>query len=381
MTDRLYYDNAYLTEFDATVLEIRADGMVRLDRSAFYPTSGGQPYDTGTLEGSRVLDVIVDKGEVWHKVDAPLTEGQSVHGKIDWPRRFDHMQQHGGEHMLAGEVYRQLGGNTIGLHLGHDDSSIDCELPGGRVHLTEEEIRSLEDAVNAHIQADAPCRCWFPSAEELASLPLRKAPTVTEHVRIVAFGDFEMVACGGTHPSTAGQIGLVKIIDARPARGKLRLTFLCGSRAFADYRLRFDALGKAAELLSARAETFYDNVARLKEENYALRMEILKIRRDTALSQVQKAGNSPVLRMVFEGIGIEALREAAAQAISQGCEYALMASKEENGHLTVFARSENAAADMGKLMRASGCKGGGKPDFAQGRCDDIACLETAEGML
>ena len=130
------------------------------------------------------------------------------------------MEQHGGEHMLAGAIWEKLGGTTIGLHLGKEDSTIDVSMPDGRTRLTEEEILLLEDTVNMRIRQDAPIRCWFPTEEELKTLPLRKAPTVTEHIRIVAMGDFEMVACGGTHPSSTGRIGMVKILSALPSKGK-----------------------------------------------------------------------------------------------------------------------------------------------------------------
>ncbi|MBQ7455112.1 MAG: alanyl-tRNA editing protein, partial [Clostridia bacterium] len=216
-TERLYYDDAYLTEFDARVVSVRADGWAALDRSAFYPTSGGQPYDTGVLERGadafRVTDVSVQDSVVWHRVGEGLREGDRVHGVIDWARRFEHMQQHAADHMLAGAAWELYGGVTIGLHLGQTDATIDMELPGGRTRLTQEEADTLEALVNARVQRDDPIRCWFPSAEELETLPLRKRPTVSEHVRVVAMGDYEMVACGGTHPATTGQIGPVKIVS------------------------------------------------------------------------------------------------------------------------------------------------------------------------
>ena len=144
MINRLYYDDTYLTKFDATVVEcIEKNGkyIVRLDQSAFYPTSGGQPYDTGTLNNASVTDVYVDsEGEVWHEIDAQLFAGEKVHGSIDWERRFDHMQQHAGEHMLANAAYRLIGGGTIGLHLGAEVSSIDMTLPEGRTRITAEEL-------------------------------------------------------------------------------------------------------------------------------------------------------------------------------------------------------------------------------------------------
>ena len=238
MTERLYYDDATLTEFDATVLECVPDNgayRVRLDRSAFYPTSGGQPFDTGALGGAAVSDVFVgEEGDVWHVVEAPLSPGQAVRGVIDWPRRFDHMQQHAGDHMIASALWRLLGGVTIGLHISHDVSTIDVAMPEGVTRIPEADIRRVEDDVNARIQRDVPIRCWFPSEAELKTLPLRKPPTVSEHVRVVAIGEDEMVACGGTHPATAGQLGLVKILGVAPARGKMRVSFVAGMRALND---------------------------------------------------------------------------------------------------------------------------------------------------
>ena len=283
MTDRLYYDQSYLKEFDATVAAIHPQGekwAVSLDRSAFYPTSGGQPFDTGTLNAARVSDVFVDDdGEVWHIVDAPLSVGDAVHGQIDWARRFDHMQQHAGEHMIAGAVWRQFRGSTIGLHLGADCSTIDVTMPNGETHLTDAQIRALEDDVNDQVQRDVPIRCWFPSADELKTLPLRKPPTVHEHIRVVAIGDCEMVACGGTHPSSAGQIALVKIIGAHPSKGKLRLSFLCGSRAVMDYRARYDVCERAAGLLSAQIGQIPDGIDRMTKQIASLERELDKLRR------------------------------------------------------------------------------------------------------
>ena len=171
MTERLYYDDAYLTEFDATVVDCIPDGggfRLRLDRSAFYPTSGGQPHDTGTLNGVHVLDVLVgEDGDVWHVTDAPLAAGESVHGRIDWPRRFDHMQQHAGDHMIASALWRHLGGVTIGLHLGEAVSTIDVAMPEGVTRIRPDDIRRVELDVNERIQRDVPIRCWFPEPEEL----------------------------------------------------------------------------------------------------------------------------------------------------------------------------------------------------------------------
>ena len=269
MTERLYYDNAYLMSFDAQVLTCRPNGAhfdVLLDRSAFYPTSGGQPFDTGTLGDAHVLDVNVSDGEVWHTVDTPLNPGDTVHGQINWARRFDHMQQHAGDHMIASALHRLMGGVTIGLHISDDVSTIDVAMPGGATRISDEDIRRIEADVNERIQRDVPIRCWFPDEAELAALPLRKQPTVNEHVRIVAIGEDEMVACGGTHPSTAGQLGLVKILSVTPARGKMRVAFLAGQRALTDYARCSEAAHSTAELLSTGVEQLTASVAALQEK-------------------------------------------------------------------------------------------------------------------
>ena len=395
MTERLYYDNAYLTEFDAVVTQIsERDGrmIVALDRSAFYPTSGGQPYDTGTINDAQVTDVFVDgEGEVWHEVDRAFAIGERVHGRIDWPRRFDHMQQHGGEHMIAGAIYELTGGMTIGLHLGAEFSTIDVEYADGATRISEDMMRRIEDLVNARIQQDARVKCWFPDADELAALPLRKAPTVKEHVRIVAFGDFEMVACGGTHPSTAGQIGLVKILGTEPARGKMRVSFVCGNRAFMDYRACFDAAWAVANRLSTRPENInrvvegMQNRLRDTERELArLRREILFAGMPAAIAGAQLIGDG--VRLVCTEIEADAqlIKDYASKMIETPKTVVLLAANAGDKYIFVFARSADVPCQMGKILaeaaKMCGAKGGGRPDFAQGG-GPIELLEYARNIL
>ena len=381
MTDRLYYSDAYLRSFEATVEEYR-DGAARLDRTAFYPTSGGQPYDTGVLGGRRVTDVFVDDaGEVWHRVDGPLEPGSRVEGEIDWARRFDHMQQHAGEHMLAGRIFKSLGGFTIGLHLGAEVSTIDVELPGGEMRAPEGVMDEIEDAVNRDIQLDLPIRCWFPSEEEFASLPLRKPPAVKEHIRVVLVGDEkdgECCACGGTHPSSAGQIGLVRVLDAKPSRGKMRVTFVCGMRALRDARLRSKMADRAAALLSSPVEKLPEAVEAALNREREVRAALEKHRLDEAVRKADalwegtaETGGWRVAADAVDALGADALREMASRLTSRGRTVALLESAQpEGGSLIVFARSEGEGPHMGKLLaeavKSLGGKGGGRPEFAQG---------------
>jgi len=380
MTERLYYDNAYLTAFDATVLDCREkDGgfEVLLDRSAFYPTSGGQPYDTGTLGAARVTDVNVANGEVWHTVDQPLTVGETVHGEIDWARRFDHMQQHAADHMIANALHRLMGGVTIGLHISGDVSSIDVSMPEGATRISSEDVRRIELDVNERIQRDVPIRCWFPEEEELAALPLRKAPTVREHVRIVAIGDEEMVACGGTHPATAGQLGLVRILSCAPARGKMRVTFVAGQRALADYFRCSEAAHAAAGMLSANVDTLVSSVEALQARLHAAENELNRLKRETLLAQGQQMIDEGEtlpggVRLAAGFLDADAalLRDVASEMIAQAGVIALLGAMNGEQAVFVFGRSADVQADMGTLLRtcakARGGKGGGRPDFAQG---------------
>ncbi|MBO2516175.1 MAG: hypothetical protein CW338_02710 [Clostridiales bacterium] len=383
MTERLYYDASYMTDFSAYVTAVKEDQggtWVTLDRSAFYPTSGGQPFDTGILknvdtgEELPVTDVEVADGDVWHRVEGALQTGDEVLGRIDWPRRFDHMQQHGGEHMIAGSIWKLLHGTTIGLHLGKDQSTIDVTMPDGRTRFTEEETAAVEQYVNGHIQRNEPVRCWFPDEAELASLPLRKPPTVTEHIRIVDIGGWEMVACGGTHPASTGEIGLVKILSVTPARGKARVSFVCGERALRYFDLCQKSAEKAGQLLSATPERLADAVAEMKEKCARLESELKAFRTQDILRQLEK--NSGVLYL--ENGDDRALQEAVSAYIQRPGRIVFAGA----GGRLIFARSADRNEDMAALIR-SVARGGGKPDMASGAGGRDAVLAAARsaGLL
>ena len=396
MTERLYYDDSYLTEFDAVVTRCdrREDGFhVQLDRSAFYPTSGGQPFDTGEIGAVRVKDVYVGEDhDVWHVLEAPLAEGAAVHGRVDWPRRFDHMQQHAADHMIASALWRLLGGVTIGLHISHDVSTIDVAMPEGVTRIGEEDIRRVENDVNERVQRDVPVRCWFPDAAELAALPLRKPPTVSEHVRVVAIGTDEMVACGGTHPSTAGQLGMVKILGVAPARGKMRVSFVAGTRALNHYRLHYDCATQTANLLSTGVERMATSVAALQAQLKQAEYELTHLRRDILLSQSGEM--IAAARRTPDGVAVVARRiegdanlakDLAAHLIRTEGVIALIGADAGDGRANlVFARSADVSTPMGQLLSSAakplGGKGGGRPDFAQGG-GPMEIVDAAADML
>ena len=385
MTDRLYYDDSYLTSFDAAVDAcVEGDGAyhVRLDRSAFYPTSGGQPFDTGTINGIPVTDVYVGEDhDVWHVLETPAAVGTPVHGEIDWPRRFDHMQQHAGDHMIASAIWRLLGGVTIGLHISHDVSTIDVAMPEGITRISREDVARVEKDVNERVQRNVPVKCWFPDAEELKSLPLRKPPTVSEHVRVVAIGTDEMVACGGTHPSSAGQLGLVKILGVAPARGKMRVSFVAGMRAFEDYQLKFDCAAETSNLLSTSVDKMAVSVAAMQESLNRANAELNRLRREKLLREIGEGmeaaprlpDGTAILARLIDG-DVNLLKDVVSHLIRSPKVVALMGVKSASGGaMLAFARSGDVDIHMGQLLgtaaKVYSGKGGGRPDFAQGGGD------------
>lgn len=378
MTHKLFHDDVTIREFDAQVLSCKAldDGRyaVVLDRTAFYAEAGGQPCDLGTLGGAQVLDVQEEGEDICHIVDTPLSG--TVHGAIDWARRFSNMQQHGGQHLLSWAIYKRFGGYTYGLHIGAQECTIDTDL---KQAPSREQLNQLEQDVNELIWRDLPVRQWFPSDEELATLPLRKRPTVSENIRIVMTGDFECVACCGTHPTSSGQIGLIAVLGAHPARGKTRFSFLCGSRAY--QRLHDEALAcrDAGLLLSATHEDLVEATQRVLDEARERGHEVAVLRQAELMRELPELLNSAqdvqgvrVVAHRFDKAGREALIRAASELIEQPGTVALLmaGSADSAGDIAVFARADDVQGDMGRFMRAAlseyGGRGGGRPNFAQG---------------
>ena len=250
MTLRLYYTEPWRRDFDADVLSVEPEPStgrlrVRLNRTAFYPTSGGQPHDMGTLGEARVVDVIDDEetGDVVHVVEGRLEPGAAVTGVIDWERRFDHMQQHSGQHALSAAFVRTANVATVSFHLGDATSTIDLAR-----EVTAGEIAGAERAANEVVWDNRPVAIRFVSDEEAEKLPLRKPPVRTGQLRLIEIQDWDLSACGGTHVSRTGQIGVIAVRQDERVRGSTRVSFLCGGRALDGFRSlrdrrRFDERG------------------------------------------------------------------------------------------------------------------------------------------
>jgi len=374
MTDRLYYTQPYLREFDARVTRVDShDGrtLVTLDRTAFYPTSGGQPFDTGTLGAARVVDVVDDDdGSVVHVVEGEIAAGQTVHGAIDWARRFDHMQQHTGQHVLSAAFDRLFAARTVSFHLGAAASTIDIAL-----ELSPRDLTAAEDEANRIVWEDRPVHIQFATAEEAAALPLRKETERQGRLRLIEVHDFDLSACGGTHVSRTGAIGVIALGSWERFKGGQRVEFLCGGRALARFRSLRDTVASAMRLLSVGADEVPASVERLQAEAKEQRRALSAIQIDlaryrgeelAAAAEMTAKGRLVLQALDLDANGLKAL--AAAAAGKPGCAAVLVSTSAPL--LVVVARAADSPVQANQVLAALtkqfGGRGGGKPDMAQG---------------
>jgi alanyl-tRNA synthetase len=265
VTTRLYYTEPSCRRFDAIVMRaFDHDGRpaVTLDRTAFYPSSGGQPFDTGRLGGTEVLETVDNDDEVIHVLAVPLTEGTAVTGEIDWTRRFDHMQQHTGQHILSGAFETLFDNLTVGFHMGAELSTIDLTREASTA-----EIERAVDESNRIVWEDRPVAIRFVSKAEAASLSLRKEPAREGSLRLIDISGFDLCACGGTHVDRTGAIGLIAVQAVERIRGGSRVTFVCGGRALRSLRIYRDAVAGSVRALSVLPGELPAAIERLQEES------------------------------------------------------------------------------------------------------------------
>jgi len=375
MTLRLYYEDAYCTEFDARIVRaIRgttgANGIV-LDRTCFYPTSGGQPNDLGFLDSHPVLDVADDQNEIVHWIAGDL-QGPSVHGRIDWARRFDHMQQHTGQHILSQAFLKSLNAQTVSFHLGEELSTIDIDRPT----LDAAQADEVEDLANQVVFADRPVLTSWAQPGELPTVELRKAPTVEKDIRIVEVEGFDRSPCGGTHCSRTGEVGPIAIRKLERRAQEVRVEFLCGWRAVRDYRWKTAAINQLALAFSVKDRELPTAVLRLiqeatdsRREAERLRDELLEAEAAKLLAEATSWNDTQVVRRAFDDRDPQQVRKLASLLTSGHGTIALLGISGNDGRL-VFACTEDSSADMAELMKqtclAFGGKGGGQRRMAQG---------------
>lgn len=366
MTEKYYEQDAFLTKFEGTVLSCvqwKKGFDVVLDRTAFYPEGGGQPWDTGTLGDAKVLEVHNREGEIVHTCDRPLEAGSAVTGEIDWDRRFDLMQQHSGEHIVSGLAHTLWGCENVGFHMGAEVVTIDLSLP-----LDQEQLARLEAEANRYIYLDVPVEITYPSPEELEHIRYRSKKELTGQVRIVAFPGADCCACCGTHVRSTGQVGLVKLLSAQKFREGVRIELVCGGRALRYLSRALEQNAQVSHLLSAKVFETGAAVERLLAENEALksRLASLEESRFAALAR-EYAGAGDVL-LFEDGLSSDSLRrlcDAVLHACGGRC--ACFSGDDSSGYKYAVGQAGGNLRDFVKeLNQALSGRGGGKPDFVQG---------------
>jgi len=393
-TRRLYYDNAYEKEFEARVMHCEVlppdvksgiTGTVwglLLDRTAFYPTSGGQPHDLGKIGDANVLDVRDEGEEILHLVDRKPAD-PDVFGCINWPRRFDHMQQHTGQHLLSAMLQERFGLPTVSFHLGGEVCTIDLRGP----EPTEKILEGAERAANQIVFEDRPVNVRYGTADQLSQLGVRKGVDRPGILRAIEIEAADLQPCGGTHVKSTGQIGTILVRCRSKVRQDWRVEFVCGGRAERAARHDFQLLREAAEKLSCAPEDLAAAAARALAEREAsfknLRAAQQRLAEAEAGIALQAAKPGArgfrVVSRVFEGVPADYLGFFATAFAKTENAIALLAT-EEDGHV-LFAQHPSAGVDMNALLKQvlekSGGKGGGTRDFARGKLSDPAKVREA----
>jgi alanyl-tRNA synthetase len=392
MSERLYYSDAYCTGFTAEVVEARTEGgrsHVVLDRTAFYPTSGGQPFDTGTLGGLPVVEVLeTGEGVVRHVVEGRLEEGRRVEGSIDWRRRFDHMQQHTGQHILSAAFERLLQAPTVGFHLGGATATIDLA-----VEATAGAVSRAETEANRVVWEDRPVSVRFVSAAAAAALPLRKPPARSGTLRLIDIEDFDLSACGGTHVTRTGAVGVIAVRGFERFKRGTRVEFVCGGRAlvlFHEFRQSVDESIRHLSVLPAELPAAIERTqAEIRDLERTLRgVQESLARHEAALLSARgtRHGEITCVAEALEGWDAAGLKAvAAALGARPGHAAVLIAGSPAQ---IVVSRSPGVpiepAAILRKLTARFGGRGGGRGDLAQGgglEADPAAILEEARRIL
>ena len=382
MTKRLYYDDCYLTEFRARVIDAAEDGRrVYLDQTAFYPTSGGQPFDTGILGGARVLDVVDEEDRIAHVLDGPLSMDQ-VDGKVDAARRFDHMQQHTGQHLLSAVLEELFGTPTLSFHMGDDLSTLEI----GAASHSLRQIESTEERCAEIVREARPIVITFEDAS--GDLGLRKQSQRTGTLRIVSISNFDRSACGGTHVRNSAEIGPVIVRKIEKIRGNVRLEFVCGRRALRQARQDFLALQDISRHLSAAIEKTpalvaaqVDRLRALEKTSQRLTIELAQ-REGRELWAVTTPDPDGIRRSIHTGGIDDAVRTRAQAFVAQG--KAIFVASCEDPPSLLLAASPDSGIHAGERVKAAvtglGGRGGGNAALAQGSvpsgCDMQAVTDS-----
>ena len=366
-TEKLYYADPFLREFTATVLsceEAKGGYKVVLDHTAFYPEGGGQPADHGQLDGIAVTDVHEKGGVIFHTCDKEVEIGKTVACSIDWERRFDHMQQHSGEHICSGMICETFHCDNVGFHMGADMVTIDFNT-----EISWEQLMEIEQRANRYIYENHPIDIQFYRGEALAAVEYRSKKELEGDVRIVAFPGADCCACCGTHVLTSGQVGLVKFFSCQKFREGVRIEMLCGERAFRALSASWEQNRMVSQMLSVKPEGTKDAVTRLQTELQDVKFHSARLEETVYASIAEQhagAGDVLLIRPPMEPDAVRRLADAVSKtcgglsavfAGEEGGKYNYALVRADGGDISAFVKSMNGALHG---------RGGGRNGFAQG---------------
>lgn len=369
-TKKLYFDDPYKWEFSARIIDRIRFGefpAVVLDQTCFYPEGGGQPSDKGTINGMDILEVVEHEGRILHVLSRDIKD-KNIQGKVDGSIRFDHMQQHAGQHVLSQAFYELYGAETRSFHLGEEVSTVEIAMKSA----SDLKIQKVEKRANEIVLNDLEIRSYFVEESKIQSIPLRKPPKKTGTIRVIEVDKFDYTACGGTHPCRTGEIGLIKILRRERIRDNIRCEFLCGWRAYRDYawktrdlRILSNQMTVAEKEVVSTFEKFQSEVKDLKKQNRKIREKLVGLE----VEETIRKSDGPLISEIFTGKTIDEVRLLALSIVKKGSYVVCFAINDKQRAHLIFARSEDIDIDLRELVPLVSSlvegKGGGQPSLVQ----------------
>ena len=366
MTEKLFYEDSHMITFSAVVKSCEKVGdhyEAVLSRTAFFPEGGGQYADTGVIDGICVFDVHEKKGEIYHYMEAPLTEGKQVEGAINWEERFSKMQNHSGEHIISGLVHKKFGYDNVGFHMGKDAITMDFNGV-----ISREQLKELELQANRIVYQNIPIETLYPTKVELESLAYRSKIEIEGQVRIVKIADCDVCACCAPHCKTTGEIGTVKLVGMQNYKGGVRISMLAGYRALEDYEIKSENARRISVMLSAKEHEIADEVQKLKEELLAKKNQLRELQKELLEQKVDSMEENQEVIVMFESeLEGNGPRELANLILSKGTRVAaVFAGKAPDYRYVIGSKSVDTRILAKMLQEKFGGRGGGKPEMVQG---------------
>lgn len=367
MTEKLFYRDSHMTTFSASVLTCEQSGEyyeVVLDRTAFFPTGGGQSADTGILGNVKVLDVKEKQDRVYHIVDGPIKVGDTVEGTLDWEERFSKMQQHSGEHIVSGIVHQMFGYDNVGFHMGTDAITMDFNGV-----ITPSQLKEIEERANQVVVKNVAIIDRYPTKEELLKIEYRSKIEIEGQVRLIEIPGVDTCACCAPHVKKTGEIGLIKLTNVQNYKGGVRVSMLCGFRALLDYGEKAESVRNLSVMLSAKEREVVDEVARLQEELADKKQTIAKLQKEALVQKVAALPKIETCMVLFEDeLDGNGPRELMNLLLEKGARIAaVFAGTKELGFRYVIGSKEVDVRLFAKTLNvAFNGRGGGKPEMVQG---------------